>query len=116
MRVWLEYEELWADVPDYVGIYQVSNLGRLLSLARTVHHPLRTLKLRERVLQPILLDGQPAYHLCKDSTSVLVLVSVIQAKVFEPHQIHNATGNQLRNGWPRHPKVLKPLWIVDLDA
>lgn len=28
--------EIWKDIPDYDGLYQVSNLGRVRSLDRTV--------------------------------------------------------------------------------
>ena len=29
--------EVWKDIPDYEGLYQVSNLGRIKSLKRKVH-------------------------------------------------------------------------------
>ena len=29
-------KEIWKDIPDYEGIYQVSNLGRIKSLDRYV--------------------------------------------------------------------------------
>jgi len=31
-------DEIWKDVPDYEGLYQASNLGRVKSLDRTVKH------------------------------------------------------------------------------
>lgn len=30
--------EIWKDIPDYKGLYQVSDLGRVKSLARTAKH------------------------------------------------------------------------------
>lgn len=30
------YEEIWKDIPGYEGLYQVSNLGRVKSLDRTI--------------------------------------------------------------------------------
>lgn len=29
--------EIWKDVPGYAGIYQVSNLGRVKSLQKSLH-------------------------------------------------------------------------------
>lgn len=37
--------EEWQDIPDYIGKYQGSNLGRLRSLTRHVKHPKRGLRL-----------------------------------------------------------------------
>ena len=31
-------KEIWKDIPDYEGYYQVSNLGRVKSLSRNVRH------------------------------------------------------------------------------
>ena len=33
-QIFSEIEELWVDVKDYEGLYQVSNLGRVRSLDR----------------------------------------------------------------------------------
>ncbi|WP_128330638.1 NUMOD4 domain-containing protein [Apibacter sp. HY039] len=30
-------DEIWKDMPDYEGYYQVSNLGRIKSLARELN-------------------------------------------------------------------------------
>ncbi|PTT02779.1 hypothetical protein DBR11_04045, partial [Pedobacter sp. HMWF019] len=30
--------EIWRDIPDFAGCFQVSNLGRVKSLDRTVSH------------------------------------------------------------------------------
>lgn len=32
-------DEIWKDIQGYEGLYQVSNLGRIRSLDRYVHHP-----------------------------------------------------------------------------
>ena len=46
------YEEIWKDIPNYEGMYQVSNLGRVKSLKFG----------KERVLKPIL-NGRGYYHI-----------------------------------------------------
>ena len=30
----MQIEEVWKDIPDYEGLYQISNLGRVKSLPR----------------------------------------------------------------------------------
>lgn len=45
--------EVWKDIPGWVGFYQVSDLGRVKSLARTIDsgRPGVTIDLRERILR-----------------------------------------------------------------
>lgn len=44
--------EIWKDVPDWVGLYQISNLGRVKSLSRTVPHAYSNkLTITERILK-----------------------------------------------------------------
>ena len=45
--------EIWKDIKDYEGLYQVSNIGNVKSLARVVSHKItghRTIP--ERILKP----------------------------------------------------------------
>ena len=44
--------EVWADVGKYRGLYQVSNLGRVKSLSRTVSRGGAPFQVRERILKP----------------------------------------------------------------
>ncbi len=43
--------EVWKDIPNYEGMYQVSNLGRVKSLKRKVNHRYGTRTVNERVLK-----------------------------------------------------------------
>lgn len=47
-------EEDWRDVNGYVGIYQVSNLGRIKSLARLKSNGKNSWPVKERMLTPII--------------------------------------------------------------
>ncbi len=47
-------EEIWKDIEGYEGIYQVSNLGQIKSLERTVNNGTGFRKVRERILKPVL--------------------------------------------------------------
>ena len=44
--------EVWKDIPNYEGLYQISNISNVKSLERYVYHPVGGRKLvRERVLK-----------------------------------------------------------------
>ena len=43
--------EYWADIPDYEGLYQVSNKGRIKSLTRNVKHRSGLRTIPEKILQ-----------------------------------------------------------------
>ena len=45
-------EEIWKPVPDYEGLYEVSNLGRVRSLDRVVSHPSGTQIKKGKILKP----------------------------------------------------------------
>ena len=48
----MENIEIWKDIPNYEGIYQVSNLGRVKSLERLVKGKINLRINREKVLNP----------------------------------------------------------------
>jgi len=46
-------EEIWRDIKDYEGLYQVSNMGRVKSLERTITRKNgRKYSVKEQILQP----------------------------------------------------------------
>lgn len=45
-------KEIWKWIPRYRGLYKSSNLGRVRSVDRTVHHPNGDLRLKGRILKP----------------------------------------------------------------
>ena len=47
-------EEIWKDIEGYEGMYQVSNLGRVKSLARTTRANLGIRHIPEMILKPIV--------------------------------------------------------------
>ena len=47
----MEQQEIWKDIPGYEGLYQVSNLGRIKSLAREIHRrKTGTTRVKESIL------------------------------------------------------------------
>jgi hypothetical protein len=61
-------KEIWRDVFDFEGLYQVSNYGRVKSLARFVNHWRGKRFVKERILKPID-DGNGYFivRLCKNN-------------------------------------------------
>jgi hypothetical protein len=48
----MEIIEIWKDIPNYEGIYQVSNLGRVKSLQRLVKGKINLRINKEKILKP----------------------------------------------------------------
>lgn len=50
--------EMWRDIAEYEGYYQVSNLGQVKSLDRVIAHRHGTSKRKGRILRPSLLHAR----------------------------------------------------------
>ena len=75
-------KEVWKDIPGYEGYYQVSNLGRVKSLARKNnmgHH------LKEKILKPSFNKGYPRVIFCKDAIRKSFFCHRLVAIVFIPN-------------------------------
>lgn len=99
-------KEIWKDIPDYEGIYQVSNLGRVKSLARTRKAAFGSYCLvKERILKSgIDKDGYLQQSLCKNNKMKTFKVHRLVANCFinNPNslifnQINHIDGNKLNN-------------------
>jgi len=48
-------EEIWRDIPEYKGLYQASNIGRIKSLSRYIKNPIHgIMKIKERMLHQFI--------------------------------------------------------------
>lgn len=45
--------EIWKDLENYIGIYQISNTGKVKSLARPVYIKDKIINLKERLLKNV---------------------------------------------------------------
>lgn len=84
--------ELWEDIPDYEGKYQVSNLGRIRNIQRNNH----ILKLSDDG------KGYKKVKLCKNKKSKLFRVHRLVAQVFIPNpnnlpEVNHIDFNRLNN-------------------
>lgn len=86
--------EEWRDIQGYEGMYQVSNLGRVKSLPRTVTFPddRKSYIRKERILKPwIEGGGYPQISLCKNNKVKNVRVHVLVATAFLGHIPNGST-------------------------
>ena len=83
-------EEIWKDVPDYEGLYKVSNLGRIMN---------KDGKIRSTRIH----KNYACICLCKKSARKTVMVHTIVAAAFlgprptPDHQIDHIDGDRLNN-------------------
>lgn len=68
--------EIWKDIKDYEGLYQVSNLGRVKSLANRSNHK------KELILKQHKYKGYYKVNLCKNGKRKLCSVHRLVAEAF----------------------------------
>jgi hypothetical protein len=82
-------QEIWKDIPDYEGLYQVSNFGNVKSLERYVKGKVENRLQKENILSKSLVGyiGNQYYAvtLCNNKNSKQVKVSVLVAMAFLNH-------------------------------
>lgn len=91
-------KEIWKDVPNYEGYYQVSNLGNVKSLGNNKFN-------QEMILKPGLNRGYCAVKLCKDGKNKTFKVHQLVAMTFLKHipdgtnkvVVDHKDGNPLNN-------------------
>lgn len=95
--------EIWKDINDYVGFYQVSNLGRVKSLKREVEKNNRIFTLKEIIKStPIGKRGYFVVSLFKGSKGKTFTLHRLIANAFIPNeenksQVNHINGNKLDN-------------------
>ena len=78
--------EIWKDVIGYEGLYQVSNLGRVKSLAKIAKNKYGEFMLKDRIMKThIKLDGYRSVTFVKNGKVKLHSVHRLVAKAFVPN-------------------------------
>lgn len=112
-------KEQWKDIPEYEGIYQVSNLGRIKSIKRTTTKG-GTLKLHMNKH-----NGYIYACLCKNNKPRTVRVHVVEMNAFNPirdnsmqvnHIDGDKTNNMLKNlEWCTQSENMKHAYRTGLE-
>lgn len=111
-------EEFWKDVPNYEGLYQVSNLGRVKSLERKSTNKYGPQILKERMLIPWdNTHGRLQVYLCKNNKKIVKQIHRLVLETFVGacpdgmeccHNDDDYTNNSLENlRWDTHENNIK---------
>lgn len=85
-------EEIWKDMPNYEGLYQISNLGNVKSLNYN-----RTGE--ERVLKPVkVTKGYLKVKLCKNGEVKQYIIHRLVAETFIPNTSNKEQVNHINGG------------------
>ncbi len=97
-------KEIWKDIPDYIGIYQVSNLGQVKSLDRTITKGNNfTQKCKGKILSKWINGrGYANTVLWKDGTQKTFRIHRLVCIMFlenplDKEQVNHKDGNKLNN-------------------
>ena len=78
----LDSVEIWKDIPDYEGLYQVSDLGRIKSVSRLSQGKSKR-TLQEKIIKtPLNSNGYATLGLCKDNCRKTLTVHRIMGMAF----------------------------------
>lgn len=76
-------EEIWKDIKDYEGLYQISNLGRVKSLEKVTYHGSIVRRRPEMIMkQRLTKRGYLEIILCKNSIQRIFKVHRLVAEAF----------------------------------
>lgn len=82
-------QEIWKDISGYEGIYQISNLGRVKSLSRTVLVDNNPRKLKEKIMnQTPVTNGYLSVNFCVGNNRKKFLVHRLVAQEFLPNPLN----------------------------
>lgn len=82
--------EEWRDIPNFEGLYQISSMGRILSIGRKVESIKYALNTQDRILSPFLTkNGYQAITLVKDKRKYRFYIHrlVGQSFIANPHNL-----------------------------
>ena len=78
--------EIWKDIPEYEGYYQVSSFGRVKSIERMVNHRFKPMLIKEKIRKNLTdKDGYPTLRLHKNSIQKTYRVHQLVAMAFLNH-------------------------------
>ena len=95
-------KEIWKDIKDYEEMYQISDLGRVKSLARIIKHQNRHYR-KDKILKTSIDNhGYLQVTLCKNGKVKRFHVHRLVAQAFIPNpenkpQVNHIDGNKLNN-------------------
>ena len=94
--------EIWKDIQGYEGLYQVSNIGNIKSLDRTVGENRTPYLKKGRILKAWKYNGYLCVNLCGEGKNVKLKVHRIVAETFidnpkNKKEVNHINGNKTDN-------------------
>lgn len=119
-------QEIWKDIEDYEGLYQVSNLGRVKSLERYQQNHSKFQKIEEKMKSiHTKSNGYQFVQLYKDNRMKNIYVHKLVAQAFIPNidnkpEVNHIDGNKLNNSvknleWVTSNENNKHKWSTGLQ-
>lgn len=109
--------EQWEDVKGYEGYYQVSDLGRVRSLERTIIDSLCTRIFKGKVLKQTEHNGKQPYFyvtLSKSRKNKKLLVHRLVAETFIPNEDNKEQVNHI-DGDPQNNTIINLEWVTNAE-
>lgn len=104
--------EIWKSIPDYEGIYEVSNLGRIKGLARFVNSKDGGKRpLREQIIKPHIDKGYFRVNLWKQQKIKRIAIHILIAKAFIPNHENKQQVNH-KNGIKTDNSIENLEWVT----
>ena len=110
--------EVWKDIKEYEGLYQVSNFGNVRSLTRFTigirSKKLCNILIKERILKPIISRGYLSTALHKNNKSYTHLIHRLVAQTFINNPDNKRTVNHI-NGIKTDNTLENLEWATDKE-
>ena len=99
-------EKEWKDIPNYIGIYQINNLGDIKSLDRQIVRKNNTIQnfKSKKISESISSNGYKSVSLCKNGKSrmynihsLLCLSFIDKEYILKKLTVNHIDGNKLNN-------------------
>jgi hypothetical protein len=111
-----QVEEIWKDVVGWEGLYEVSNLGRVKSLDKTIKHNNKNClaNIRGRLLKQCKATGYCKIVLAENAHKVSASVHRLVAEAFIPNSESKRTVNH-KNGIKTDNRVENLEWATQKE-
>ncbi len=100
----MDIKEIFVDIPNYNGIYQISNLGNIISLDRKIKVNNYTKLIKGKLIKPSISSGYYSVGLHKDGKTKTFFIHQLVAISFLNHKpnkhkivVDHIDGNKLNN-------------------
>lgn len=107
-------KEIWKDIKDYEAMYQISDLGRVKSLARIIKHQNRHYR-KDKILKTSIDNhGYLQVTLCKNGKVKRFHVHRLVAQAFIPNPENKPQVNHI-DGDRSNPRKTNLEWVTDRE-